>query len=381
MDVGQRRHRLRPARRQRRDAGDRLHRIAERRRLDLDAHRCCPTTAATRSACGPARARSATRTCGALRQPQLQRQPGGAERGADDHVASRRARRSPAASRPCAGRRWLVTRHLPDLFYEVLIVNRTTGRPSCSSAPVTRHVETDVILRSGAVSHAGAGLSGGLRAVLGGDETSASRSVPVPSTAPTITSAVVSGGNSLSASWTAVAGAEWYQVQVDPAAAGGPGRLGADRGGAPGGRRDQRDAAGAGRTGLRDRRRVQRRRLRAVQQRDGHQSDRAEPGGAAGRLAARRIGGERSVGAVHLEPHTRRHGATRCTDVYVQDQSRQRAALDVLHDAELLRGAAKGRGRHVRCRGDRQSRPGRIRSPGRPSTFTVRGVFGAWRRR
>ena len=46
---------------------------------------------------------------------------------------------------------------------------------------------------------------------------------PVPNAAPSITSAVVSGGNSLSVSWTAVGGAEWYQVQVVQPPPAGPG--------------------------------------------------------------------------------------------------------------------------------------------------------------
>jgi hypothetical protein len=46
---------------------------------------------------------------------------------------------------------------------------------------------------------------------------------PVPSSAPSITAATVSGGNKLNASWTAVSGTEWYQLQVVQPPPAGPG--------------------------------------------------------------------------------------------------------------------------------------------------------------
>ncbi len=46
---------------------------------------------------------------------------------------------------------------------------------------------------------------------------------PVPSTAPSITSAVVSGGNQLTVNWTAVPGADIYQIQVVQPSPAGPG--------------------------------------------------------------------------------------------------------------------------------------------------------------
>jgi hypothetical protein len=46
---------------------------------------------------------------------------------------------------------------------------------------------------------------------------------PVPASAPTITSAVVNGSNSATIQWTAVSGAEWYQLFVIQPAPAGPG--------------------------------------------------------------------------------------------------------------------------------------------------------------
>ncbi len=46
---------------------------------------------------------------------------------------------------------------------------------------------------------------------------------PVPTTAPSITSAIVSGGNQLTVDWTAVAGADIYQIQVVQPSPAGPG--------------------------------------------------------------------------------------------------------------------------------------------------------------
>ena len=46
---------------------------------------------------------------------------------------------------------------------------------------------------------------------------------PAPTTAPTITSAVVTSGNSLAVNWTAIGGAEWYQLYVIQPPPAGPG--------------------------------------------------------------------------------------------------------------------------------------------------------------
>ena len=111
---------------------------------------------------------------------------------------------------------------LPDLFYEVVLTNRTTGQTELNLR--TRHptAQTAVLLRSVPYRM----QVRACQAACGPFSTAVNFTVAlgaVPTTAPTITSAVVNGGNSLSASWTAVAGAEWYQVQVIQPRPAGPG--------------------------------------------------------------------------------------------------------------------------------------------------------------
>ena len=111
---------------------------------------------------------------------------------------------------------------LPDMFYEVLIVNRTSGLTEVQFR--TRHpsAQADVTLRSGPYRM----QVRACQAACGPFSPAVDFNVAlgaVPSTAPTISSATVSGGNSLTVSWTAVAGAEWYQVQVVQPRPAGPG--------------------------------------------------------------------------------------------------------------------------------------------------------------
>jgi hypothetical protein len=112
---------------------------------------------------------------------------------------------------------------LPDLYYEVRITNVTTGQIDLLTR--TRHpaVQTDVTLRSAQYRtqvRACQAACGALSAPVDFNVTLGA----VPTSAPSITSAVVNGGNSLSMSWTAVpGGTEWYQVQVVQPRPAGPG--------------------------------------------------------------------------------------------------------------------------------------------------------------
>jgi len=109
-----------------------------------------------------------------------------------------------------------------DLFYEVTLVDSSTSQTELQLRTVHPTVSTEVVLRSGdyrlqvrACQSACGPLSTAVnfRVTLG----------PVPSSAPSLPSVTVSGGNSLNASWSAVGGAEWYQVQVVQPAPAGPG--------------------------------------------------------------------------------------------------------------------------------------------------------------
>ena len=111
---------------------------------------------------------------------------------------------------------------LPDLFYEVRLLDLVTGQTELALRTFHPVAQTPAVLRSGnyrvQVRACQAGCGPYSAAV---DFTVALG--PVPSAAPTVLSAMVSGGNSLSASWTAVAGGEWYQVQVVQPPPAGPG--------------------------------------------------------------------------------------------------------------------------------------------------------------
>lgn len=111
---------------------------------------------------------------------------------------------------------------LPDMFYEVRLTNRTTGQTQVLLRTKHPVAQTTVLLASMPYRmqvRACQAACGPLSAPV--DFTVALGAVPT--TAPSINSAVVSGGNSLTVDWTAVAGAEWYQVQVVQPAPAGPG--------------------------------------------------------------------------------------------------------------------------------------------------------------
>ncbi|MEO8601339.1 MAG: hypothetical protein ABI629_02060 [bacterium] len=111
---------------------------------------------------------------------------------------------------------------LPNLFYEVRLTNLQSGAVELTLRTQHPTVSSPVVLRSGdyrmqvrACQAACAPYSPitDFRVVLGA----------VPTTAPSITATSVSGGNSLNASWTAVSGTEFYQLQVVQPPPAGPG--------------------------------------------------------------------------------------------------------------------------------------------------------------
>ncbi|MFN8641665.1 MAG: hypothetical protein U0802_08425 [Candidatus Binatia bacterium] len=111
---------------------------------------------------------------------------------------------------------------LNDLFYEVRLTNLVTSATELQLRTVHPTAATDAVLRSGTyrlqVRACQAGCGPYSTAV---DFTVALGAVPTG--APTITGSTVSGGNSLTVGWTSVPGAEWYQVQVVQPPPAGPG--------------------------------------------------------------------------------------------------------------------------------------------------------------
>ena len=111
---------------------------------------------------------------------------------------------------------------LPDMFYEVRLTNRANGQTVVMLRTKHPSAQTTVLLASMQYRlqvRACQAACGPLSAPV--DFTVALGQVPT--TAPSINSAQVDGGNSLTVDWTAVAGAEWYQVQIVQPAPAGPG--------------------------------------------------------------------------------------------------------------------------------------------------------------
>ncbi|MEO8601337.1 MAG: hypothetical protein ABI629_02050 [bacterium] len=111
---------------------------------------------------------------------------------------------------------------LPSEFYDVELTNLTLAQSEVALRTIAPTVQSAAVLRSGnyqlrvRACQAGCGPYSApvtFSVALGA----------VPITAPTINTATVSSGNSLSATWTAVSGAEWYQLQVIQPAPAGPG--------------------------------------------------------------------------------------------------------------------------------------------------------------
>ena len=99
------------------------------------------------------------------------------------------------------------------LYYEVDLTDAGSGRRELSILLPDTSLSTVTRVHSGAYALR-------VRACQGGcGPWSATRSftatiAPAPSSAPSITSAVVSNGNSLAVNWTSIGGAEWYQLYV-----------------------------------------------------------------------------------------------------------------------------------------------------------------------
>ena len=112
---------------------------------------------------------------------------------------------------------------LPDLYYEVQLTNLTTAQIDLLLRTIHPTVQVDVTMRSAQYRL----QVRACQAACGALSSPVAFSVAlgaVPTTAPSITSAVVNGGNSLNLSWTAVTGGtEWYQVQVVQPRPAGPG--------------------------------------------------------------------------------------------------------------------------------------------------------------
>jgi glucose/arabinose dehydrogenase len=141
---------------------------------------------------------------------------------------------APSITFPAAGATLTTSRHnlswtavspnplLPTMFYEVLLTNRTTLQTELQFRTIHPTTQADVILRSAPYRMQVRACQAGCGPYSPAVDFTVTLGA-VPSTAPTITDAMVSGGNSLDVTWTAVAGAEWYQVQVVQPRPAGPG--------------------------------------------------------------------------------------------------------------------------------------------------------------
>lgn len=111
---------------------------------------------------------------------------------------------------------------LPDLFYEVKIMDRLTGLTEWQFRTIDPVVQANVVFRSGAYTIQVRACQAGCGPVSNSVDFSVVLA-PVPTVAPTIADATVVNGNTLTARWSAVSGAEWYQVQVVQPRPAGPG--------------------------------------------------------------------------------------------------------------------------------------------------------------
>jgi glucose/arabinose dehydrogenase len=102
---------------------------------------------------------------------------------------------------------------LSTLLYEVRLLDRVSGLTELQVRTFDPVVQTQATLRSGQYRLQVRACQAGCGPFSAAVDFSVALGA-VPTAAPTVTSAVVNGGNNLSTSWTSVAGAEWYQVQV-----------------------------------------------------------------------------------------------------------------------------------------------------------------------
>jgi glucose/arabinose dehydrogenase len=132
---------------------------------------------------------------------------------------------APTITAPAAGATLISSQHtliwtavspdpvLPQMFYEVILTNRSTLQTEMQFRTLHPAVQAPVILRSAPYRMQVRACQAGCGPFSAPVDFTVALGA-VPNAAPTITNATVSGGNSLSVAWTAVAGAEWYQVQV-----------------------------------------------------------------------------------------------------------------------------------------------------------------------
>jgi len=99
------------------------------------------------------------------------------------------------------------------LFYEVDLTETNSGQRALQILLPDTALSTVTRVRTGNYALRVRACQGGCGPWSATRTFSAQIGAP-PSGAPTITSAVVSGGNSLAGTWTAVSGAEWYQLYV-----------------------------------------------------------------------------------------------------------------------------------------------------------------------
>ncbi|MEO8601334.1 MAG: M12 family metallo-peptidase [bacterium] len=109
--------------------------------------------------------------------------------------------------------------NLNELFYEVTITDRNTGLTQLQMRTFSPTTQLQDSLHSGSFRF----VVRGCQADCGPPSAPVDFTInlgDVPSTAPTLNSPTVSGGNSMSAAWNAVSGSEWYQIQVVQGASG-----------------------------------------------------------------------------------------------------------------------------------------------------------------
>jgi hypothetical protein len=111
---------------------------------------------------------------------------------------------------------------IADLFYDVQITNLSTGQGELQVRTFAPTTQLSTTLRSGSYRM----VVRACQAACGPASASVDFTVAlsaVPTGKPTITNATVSPDNTLSAQWTAVSGASWYQLQVVQPPPAGPG--------------------------------------------------------------------------------------------------------------------------------------------------------------
>ncbi|MFN8641668.1 MAG: hypothetical protein U0802_08440 [Candidatus Binatia bacterium] len=219
---------------------------------------------------------------------------------------------------------------LTDLFYEVALTNLADNSTELQLRTVHPTAQTAATLRSGSYRL----RVRACQAACGPYSSAVDFTVdlaPVPSGAPTITGATVSGGNSLNLSWTAVAGAEWYQVQAvaPPPAGPGGGALTVASRQVSGATATSNIPVPVGQPSSSSPPATATAAVRSAAAPASTPPGRTRRCPTSANWSASRWSTARAR-AVRLEPHPGRAGNNVVYRVYVQDLSRQSAALDVL---------------------------------------------------